>query len=193
MVPKRTNEEKLLSTHDYRVPPTTLLRMFLYKAHSFLYGTSGHCSVPLDHFSDIVGDIMGKTKLKTESCPSVTEAVIINSDSKLIIVSQVDKILTILDFITLIHAILCDSLCSVLDRVVNVSRIISLIALKKCNPDLQQKFIIETITEEELVGLMNKFMEDTKKGVHRKKGWPNSAHGVTKIVSRSSPESMPGN
>ncbi|XP_032248516.1 carbonyl reductase [NADPH] 1-like [Halichoerus grypus] len=66
-------------------------------------------------------------------------------------------------------------------RVVNVSSIISLVALKKCSPELQQKFISEAITEEELVGLMNKFVEDTKKGVHRKEGWPDTAYGVTKI------------
>ncbi|XP_036059757.1 carbonyl reductase [NADPH] 1-like isoform X1 [Onychomys torridus] len=66
-------------------------------------------------------------------------------------------------------------------RVVNVSSKISLDALKKCSPELQQKFRSETITEEELVGLMNKFVEDTKKGVHEKEGWPNSAYAVTKI------------
>ncbi|XP_033611831.1 LOW QUALITY PROTEIN: carbonyl reductase [NADPH] 1-like, partial [Fukomys damarensis] len=46
---------------------------------------------------------------------------------------------------------------------------------------VQQKFQSETITEEELVGLMNKFVEDTKNKVHEKEGWPNSAYGVTKI------------
>ncbi|XP_035959878.2 carbonyl reductase [NADPH] 1 isoform X1 [Halichoerus grypus] len=66
-------------------------------------------------------------------------------------------------------------------RVVNVSSVVSLRALKKCSPELQQKFRSEAITEEELVGLMNKFVEDTKKGVHRKEGWPDTAYGVTKI------------
>ncbi|KAK2093606.1 NADH-cytochrome b5 reductase [Saguinus oedipus] len=66
-------------------------------------------------------------------------------------------------------------------RVVNVSSTVSLRALKSYSPELQQKFRSETITEEELVGLMNKFMEDTKKGVHQKAGWPNTAYGVTKI------------
>lgn len=66
-------------------------------------------------------------------------------------------------------------------RVVNVSSMVSLRALKNCSPELQQKFRSDTITEEELVGLMNKFVEDTKKGVHAKEGWPNSAYGVTKI------------
>ncbi|XP_021500504.1 carbonyl reductase [NADPH] 1 [Meriones unguiculatus] len=66
-------------------------------------------------------------------------------------------------------------------RVVNVSSIISLEALKNCSPELQQKFRSETITEQELVELMNKFVGDTKKGVHSQEGWPNSAYGVTKI------------
>ncbi|XP_057360363.1 carbonyl reductase [NADPH] 1-like [Manis pentadactyla] len=57
-------------------------------------------------------------------------------------------------------------------RVVNLSSTMSLVALKCCCPELQHKFTNETITEEELVGLMNKFMEDTKNGVHVKEGWP---------------------
>ncbi|XP_042312610.1 carbonyl reductase [NADPH] 1-like [Sceloporus undulatus] len=66
-------------------------------------------------------------------------------------------------------------------RVVNVSSVMSTRSLSKCSQALQQKFRSETITEEELVKLMEKFVEDTKKGVHEKEGWPNSAYGVTKI------------
>ncbi|XP_037687712.1 carbonyl reductase [NADPH] 1-like [Choloepus didactylus] len=66
-------------------------------------------------------------------------------------------------------------------RVVNVSSIVSVRALKSCSPELQKKFRSETIMEEELVGLMNKFVEDTKNGVQQKEGWPNTAYGVSKI------------
>ncbi|XP_037687702.1 carbonyl reductase [NADPH] 1 isoform X2 [Choloepus didactylus] len=66
-------------------------------------------------------------------------------------------------------------------RVVNVSSMVSVGTLKSCSPELQKKFRSETITEEELVGLMNKFVEDTKNGVHQKEGWPNTAYGVSKI------------
>ncbi|KAL7983596.1 hypothetical protein Chor_000472 [Crotalus horridus] len=66
-------------------------------------------------------------------------------------------------------------------RVVNVSSMVSVSALSKCNQDLQQKFRSDTITEEELVKLMEKFVEDTKKGVHEKEGWPSTAYGVSKI------------
>ncbi|XP_042543135.1 carbonyl reductase [NADPH] 1 [Dipodomys spectabilis] len=66
-------------------------------------------------------------------------------------------------------------------RVVNVSSTMSVRALKSCSPELQEKFRSKTITEEELTGLMNKFVEDTKKGVHQQEGWPNTAYGVSKI------------
>ena len=79
-------------------------------------------------------------------------------------------------------AFLCTDLCCILGRVVNVSSSVSVSSLKKCSPELQQKFRSETITEEELVGLMNKFVEDTKNGVHRKEGWPdNNTYGVAKL------------
>ncbi|XP_047732155.1 carbonyl reductase [NADPH] 1-like [Prionailurus viverrinus] len=69
-------------------------------------------------------------------------------------------------------------------RVVNVSSIMSLVALKNCGPELQQKFRSETITEEELVGLMNKFVEDVKNRVHQNEGWPDMqmlTYGVSKM------------
>ncbi|XP_069927954.1 carbonyl reductase [NADPH] 1 isoform X2 [Oryctolagus cuniculus] len=66
-------------------------------------------------------------------------------------------------------------------RVVNVSSLMCLRALKSCSLELQQKFRSETITEEELVGLMKKFVGDAKKGVHQTEGWPDTAYGVTKI------------
>ncbi|XP_040325342.1 carbonyl reductase [NADPH] 1-like, partial [Herpailurus yagouaroundi] len=69
-------------------------------------------------------------------------------------------------------------------RVVNVSSIMSLVALKNCGPELQQKFRSETITEEELVELMNKFVEDVKNRVHQNEGWPDMqilTYGVSKM------------
>ncbi|XP_045357393.1 carbonyl reductase [NADPH] 1-like [Leopardus geoffroyi] len=69
-------------------------------------------------------------------------------------------------------------------RVVTVSSITSFIVLNNCSSELQQKFRSETITEEELVGLMNKFVEDTKSGVHRKEGCPDMkvlTYGVSKM------------
>ncbi|XP_070323054.1 carbonyl reductase [NADPH] 1-like [Odocoileus virginianus] len=67
-------------------------------------------------------------------------------------------------------------------RVVNMSSGWGFKALESCSPELQQKLRSETITEEELVGLMNKFVEDTKNGVQRKEGWPDdNIYGMTKI------------
>ncbi|XP_078513024.1 carbonyl reductase [NADPH] 1-like [Lissotriton helveticus] len=66
-------------------------------------------------------------------------------------------------------------------RVVNVSSILSQRALASCSKGLQEMFRSETITEDELVTLMEKFVEDTKKGIHGQEGWPDSAYGVSKI------------
>ncbi|XP_020645004.2 carbonyl reductase [NADPH] 1-like [Pogona vitticeps] len=66
-------------------------------------------------------------------------------------------------------------------RVVNVSSMCGASALTSCSKELQDKFRSNTITEEELVKLMEKFIADTKKGVHAKEGWPNHAYGVSKL------------
>uniref|UniRef100_I3IZC7 carbonyl reductase (NADPH) n=2 Tax=Oreochromis niloticus TaxID=8128 RepID=I3IZC7_ORENI len=66
-------------------------------------------------------------------------------------------------------------------RVVNVSSMVSISALNKCNLDLQQRFRNENITEEELVELMQRFVDEAKKGEHKERGWPDTAYGVSKI------------
>ncbi|XP_064135808.1 carbonyl reductase [NADPH] 1-like [Loxodonta africana] len=66
-------------------------------------------------------------------------------------------------------------------RVVNVSSLASFQALKSCSSELQEKFRSETITEEELVALMNAFVEDAKNRVDQKEGWPDISYGVSKI------------
>ncbi|KAM9365847.1 carbonyl reductase [NADPH] 1-like [Pholidichthys leucotaenia] len=67
-------------------------------------------------------------------------------------------------------------------RVVNISSMFGVNALKKCSSDLQQLFRSEDITEDELVGLMQQFVEDTKKGVHKERGWPETAYGLSKTA-----------
>ncbi|XP_069801105.1 carbonyl reductase [NADPH] 1-like [Dendropsophus ebraccatus] len=66
-------------------------------------------------------------------------------------------------------------------RVINVSSMASSFALAKCSPELQEKFRSDTITEDELMNLMEKFVEDAKNGIHQERGWPNTAYGVSKI------------
>lgn len=66
-------------------------------------------------------------------------------------------------------------------RVVNVSSTLSKAALLKCSQELQKKFRSPTLTEDELVVLMRKFVDDAKNGVHLQQGWPSTAYGVSKI------------
>ncbi|XP_040194881.1 carbonyl reductase [NADPH] 1-like [Rana temporaria] len=66
-------------------------------------------------------------------------------------------------------------------RVVNVSSMVSPRALAQCSQEFQERFRSDTITEEELVKLMEQFVEDAKNGVHQKKGWANTAYGMSKI------------
>ncbi|KAI5618436.1 carbonyl reductase [NADPH] 1 [Silurus asotus] len=65
-------------------------------------------------------------------------------------------------------------------RVVNVSSVMGSIALSRCNLDLQARFRSNDITEEELVGLMKRFVKDAKEGAHVQRGWPDTAYGVSK-------------
>ncbi|KAI4897378.1 hypothetical protein NFI96_017358, partial [Prochilodus magdalenae] len=65
-------------------------------------------------------------------------------------------------------------------RVVNVSSVMSTIALGRCSPDLQARFRSVDITEEELVGLMERFVKDAQEGAHTQRGWPDTAYGVSK-------------
>ncbi|XP_074531533.1 carbonyl reductase [NADPH] 1 [Halichoeres trimaculatus] len=66
-------------------------------------------------------------------------------------------------------------------RVVNVSSFVSVMSLKKCSPALQQRFRSEDITEEELSGLMQRFVDEAKKDQHKQGGWPDTAYGVSKV------------
>ncbi|KAM9365004.1 uncharacterized protein KZ484_011225 [Pholidichthys leucotaenia] len=65
-------------------------------------------------------------------------------------------------------------------RVVNVSSMIGASALNKCSSELQRRFRSEDITEDELVGLMQRFVDKAKKGEHKEDGWPEMAYGVSK-------------
>ncbi|XP_068126556.1 carbonyl reductase [NADPH] 1-like [Hyperolius riggenbachi] len=69
-------------------------------------------------------------------------------------------------------------------RVVNVSSMVGPGTLKLCSPELQERFRSDTITEDELSNLMEKFVEDAKNGVHQEKGWAiptYTAYAVSKI------------
>ncbi|KAM6956097.1 LOW QUALITY PROTEIN: carbonyl reductase [NADPH] 1 [Aplochiton taeniatus] len=63
--------------------------------------------------------------------------------------------------------------------VVNVSSLGSM-ALSRCSPALQECFRSDDLSEEELVGLMQRFVDEAQKGHHREGGWPETAYGVSK-------------
>ncbi|XP_070833428.1 carbonyl reductase [NADPH] 1 [Chaetodon trifascialis] len=65
-------------------------------------------------------------------------------------------------------------------RVVNVSSFVGSHALSQCSPALQQRFRSEDITEDELVGLMQRFVEEAGKGQHKEGGWADTAYGMSK-------------
>eukprot|EP00066_Takifugu_rubripes_P002200 XP_003963969.1 PREDICTED: carbonyl reductase [NADPH] 1 [Takifugu rubripes] len=66
-------------------------------------------------------------------------------------------------------------------RVVNVSSFVGVRTLNQCSPALQERFRSEDITEEELVGLMQRFVDEAKRGEHKQGGWPETAYGVSKM------------
>uniref|UniRef100_A0A8C1JPY6 Carbonyl reductase 1 n=1 Tax=Cyprinus carpio TaxID=7962 RepID=A0A8C1JPY6_CYPCA len=76
------------------------------------------------------------------------------------------------------------------NNIVNVSNEMGLVALSRCSPELQ----------EELVGLMERFVRDAQEGVHTERGWPSTAYGVsktglttlTRIMARNLLKERPG-
>ncbi|XP_028279927.1 carbonyl reductase [NADPH] 1-like [Parambassis ranga] len=66
-------------------------------------------------------------------------------------------------------------------RVVNVSSMIGSQALSQSSPALQQRFRSQDITEDEVVGLMQRFVNEAKKDEHKQGGWPTTAYGVSKM------------
>ncbi|XP_036419296.1 carbonyl reductase [NADPH] 1-like [Colossoma macropomum] len=66
-------------------------------------------------------------------------------------------------------------------RVVNISSMMAFTTLGRCSPDLQACFRSDDITEEELVGLMERFVKDAQDGAHSQRGWPDTAYGVSEI------------
>ncbi len=87
-----------------------------------------------------------------------------------------------------------------LGRMVNVSSVMGSVALSRCSPELQARFRSDDITEEELVGLMERFVRDAQEGVHAERGWPSTAYGVsktglttlTRIMARNLTKERPG-
>ncbi|XP_054713081.1 carbonyl reductase [NADPH] 1-like [Uloborus diversus] len=65
-------------------------------------------------------------------------------------------------------------------RVVNVTSSCGKLSFITSN-ELRQKFLSESLTEDELCNLMNQFVVDAKSDTHQQNGWGNSAYCVSKI------------
>ena len=48
-------------------------------------------------------------------------------------------------------------------------------------PHLQEQFSSTSLTEQQLVSLMDQFVQHVKAGDHTAKGWPTTAYGVSKV------------
>ncbi|XP_068597149.1 carbonyl reductase [NADPH] 1 [Brachionichthys hirsutus] len=66
-------------------------------------------------------------------------------------------------------------------RVVNLCSLLGSRVLNQCSPALQQRFRSDEITEEDVLDLMHRFIDETQKGEHKRAGWPDSAYGVSHI------------
>ncbi|KAM9726720.1 carbonyl reductase [NADPH] 1-like [Menidia menidia] len=65
-------------------------------------------------------------------------------------------------------------------RVVNVSSFVGVRTLNGCSPELQQRFRSLELSEDELLALMQSFVEQAQRGEHLQNGWPQTAYGVSK-------------
>jgi len=53
--------------------------------------------------------------------------------------------------------------------------------LKILQPNLREKFSSDSLTEAELIALMNQYVQDAAAGNHEANGWSSSAYGVSKV------------
>ena len=64
-------------------------------------------------------------------------------------------------------------------RIVMVSSTAGRLSIVK--PHLQEQFSSTSLTEQQLVSLMDQFVQDVASGDHTAKGWPTTAYGVSKV------------
>ena len=65
-------------------------------------------------------------------------------------------------------------------RIVNVSSMMGELKSLRGRA-LRDRFTNPNLTEEELVGLMDEFVEDVKEGRHKEKGWPQNSYGGSAV------------
>lgn len=64
-------------------------------------------------------------------------------------------------------------------RIVMVSSTAGRLSMLK--PQLQEQFSSPSLTEQQLVSLMDQFIQDVAAGVHQAKGWPSNSYGMSKV------------
>ncbi|EDO49544.1 predicted protein [Nematostella vectensis] len=79
---------------------------------------------------------------------------------------------------------ICDTLFPLLRPHARVVNVASLAGLLKIIPSeaIKAKFTSPSLTQSGLVGLVEEFISDVKAGVHKEKGWSNSAYGMSKVA-----------
>ncbi len=65
-------------------------------------------------------------------------------------------------------------------RIANVSGFVGALS-RLTSSTLRDRFSSPTLTEAEVVALMDEFISAVREGNHREKGWPNTFYGITKI------------
>ena len=65
-------------------------------------------------------------------------------------------------------------------RIVNVSSMAGTLS-RLTNQQLQDKFSSPSLTEKELVSLMEQFIADVREGKHEERGWGKTFYGVSKV------------
>jgi len=66
-------------------------------------------------------------------------------------------------------------------RIVNMTSMLCLPALKKCSKELQQEFRSDNISEEKLCELLDQFVAYAQNDNHEQHGFPTDAYGVSKL------------
>ncbi|XP_022336941.2 carbonyl reductase [NADPH] 1-like isoform X3 [Crassostrea virginica] len=66
-------------------------------------------------------------------------------------------------------------------RVVNVSSMVSTFVIRRCSEEVKSKFLNNKLSVDELTSLLKDFIHATKNDSHKRKGYPSSAYGMSKV------------
>jgi carbonyl reductase 1 len=66
-------------------------------------------------------------------------------------------------------------------RVINIASSAGRLSLLSKSPERTKLVTSPTLNLDDLVALMNEFVEDVEAGVHQEKRWPNTCYGMSKV------------